>query len=498
MKLKKGPKYLVDSDPWMLAEDIPDIDFQFSQLWLSSFVNDLEKTVGINYKKILCIYHGCNLKFYYGKKDSNDFAEHVLSLIISKSSFGEKINNEIRKHSTKLKKISKTINAGYLSRLSDEQLSELYIKLDKIHTILYSWGWLPNAVDMFHGNFTDYLKKELSKKMRQDQINEALVTFSLNPEKSIIDQEQDSFLRLVELKQKGNKTEFNLAMNKHAAKYFYFKHLWLGKEGVYDGVYYEAEVDEFIKSGQSARDVINNKEIKRKDILKKQKLFIRKFKISKKLQKIFEIYSEFSVTKVFRRDAQLFWAYKMDFLFFELSKRLKSPVIDTRFMLPEEIVISLRSGLNKKLAATVKERVKCCAYYAEKGIDLIFVGADAKKYEDLVKEKRGERITEIKGQAACLGKVTGIVRIVNSVDDMKKMINGEILVSIATNPDIVPAMKIAAAIVTEQGGITSHAAIVSRELNVPCVIGTKIATKVLKDGDKVEVDANKGIVKILK
>ena len=63
---------------------------------------------------------------------------------------------------------------------------------------------------------------------------------------------------------------------------------------------------------------------------------------------------------------------------------------------------------------------------------------------------------------------------------------------------IVPVMKIAGAIVTDQGGITSHAAIVSRELDVPCVIGTKIATKVLKDNDFVEVDASKGIVIKLK
>lgn len=78
---------------------------------------------------------------------------------------------------------------------------------------------------------------------------------------------------------------------------------------------------------------------------------------------------------------------------------------------------------------------------------------------------------------------------------MKKFQKGDILVSVATDPDIVPAMKKAAAIVTEQGGITSHAAIVSRELGIPCIIGTKIATRVLKDGDMVEVDANKGTVK---
>jgi pyruvate, water dikinase len=59
-------------------------------------------------------------------------------------------------------------------------------------------------------------------------------------------------------------------------------------------------------------------------------------------------------------------------------------------------------------------------------------------------------------------------------------------------------MKKASAIITDEGGITSHAAIVSREMKKPCVIGTKIATKILKDGDLVEVDADRGIVNILK
>ena len=59
-------------------------------------------------------------------------------------------------------------------------------------------------------------------------------------------------------------------------------------------------------------------------------------------------------------------------------------------------------------------------------------------------------------------------------------------------------MKKAAAIVTDEGGITSHAAIVAREVGIPCVIGAKIATKALKDGDLVEVDADKGIVRIIK
>lgn len=67
-----------------------------------------------------------------------------------------------------------------------------------------------------------------------------------------------------------------------------------------------------------------------------------------------------------------------------------------------------------------------------------------------------------------------------------------------TSPEYVFAMKKASAAITDTGGLTSHAAIVSRELDIPCIVGTKIATKILKDGDLVEVDANKSIVKIIK
>ena len=76
--------------------------------------------------------------------------------------------------------------------------------------------------------------------------------------------------------------------------------------------------------------------------------------------------------------------------------------------------------------------------------------------------------------------------------------DGDILVTGMTRPEFVPLMKRSAAIITDEGGITCHAAIISRELGIPCIIGTKVATQVLKDGDMVEVDADKGIVRILK
>jgi phosphohistidine swiveling domain-containing protein len=105
---------------------------------------------------------------------------------------------------------------------------------------------------------------------------------------------------------------------------------------------------------------------------------------------------------------------------------------------------------------------------------------------------------EIKGNSAYKGYIKGKVRIVEPHTKVKIFNKGDILIAKMTTPDLIPYIKKASAIVTDEGGITCHAAIVSREMKKPCVIGTKIATKVFKDNDLVEVDANKGTVKKLK
>lgn len=104
----------------------------------------------------------------------------------------------------------------------------------------------------------------------------------------------------------------------------------------------------------------------------------------------------------------------------------------------------------------------------------------------------------VKGKTAYPGNVTGRVRKVLGHVQIPVLQEGEILVSTMTMPDFLPAMKKAAAFVTDEGGLTSHAAIIARELKKPCVVGTKFATQVFRDGDMVDVDAEKGIVRLLK
>jgi pyruvate,water dikinase len=106
--------------------------------------------------------------------------------------------------------------------------------------------------------------------------------------------------------------------------------------------------------------------------------------------------------------------------------------------------------------------------------------------------------SSLQGRVAYKGTITGRVRIVKVKDKMLFFKKGEILVAPMTTPDYLSIMKKAAAFITDEGGALCHAAIIARELKKPCIIGTKIATQVLKDGDLVEVDADKGEVRVIK
>lgn len=104
----------------------------------------------------------------------------------------------------------------------------------------------------------------------------------------------------------------------------------------------------------------------------------------------------------------------------------------------------------------------------------------------------------LKGKIASSGFARGRVRLVFTQEDSRKLVEGEILVSGMTTPAYIDAMRKAAAYVTDEGGVICHAAIVAREFGKPCVVGAKIATQVLKDGDMIEVDADNGVVRVVK
>ena len=107
----------------------------------------------------------------------------------------------------------------------------------------------------------------------------------------------------------------------------------------------------------------------------------------------------------------------------------------------------------------------------------------------------------IQGTVASMGEqhhFRGTARIVLTINEIGKITEGDILVTTMTSPDFIIGMKKAGAIITDTGGMLSHAAIVSRELKKPCIVGTEIATKVIHDGDVLELHCGKGTVRVIK
>lgn len=151
--------------------------------------------------------------------------------------------------------------------------------------------------------------------------------------------------------------------------------------------------------------------------------------------------------------------------------------------------------LSQRLITT---RKKICVLEVTQRRTRVLVGPRA---QTLIRNIEGSLDTKekiIAGTVGNAGVVRGIVSIILNPRLGKKFKKGTILVTGMTTPDFIPLMRVAAAIITDEGGMTCHAAIVARELGIPCVIGTKIATKVLQDGDMVEVDATGGIVRKIK
>lgn len=148
--------------------------------------------------------------------------------------------------------------------------------------------------------------------------------------------------------------------------------------------------------------------------------------------------------------------------------------------------------------SVLAERKKYSAILHMPGVKAIFAGKDAQEIEGLMAPKQEkEEVGTLKGTTAYPGKVRGSVKIILDPTKGDHFKEGDILVTGMTRPEYLSLMQKAGAFVTDSGGILSHAAIVARELKKPCVIGTQVATKVLKDGDMVEVDAEKGIVRVI-
>jgi phosphoenolpyruvate synthase/pyruvate phosphate dikinase len=273
----------------------------------------------------------------------------------------------------------------------------------------------------------------------------------------------------------------------------------------YTGPAYDLDYYLAVWSGLVRENVDVKKEIKKLlnrsiEIKRTKKILVKTLNIPRNLQKVYEIAADITFLKGYRKDATYYSFYILEKILKEISKRIGLDITESHMVTYKEIEDLLVH--NKKMDKEEIARRKDCAIMTIKDGNLIvYSGDEAKNFfanKNIKKEEIEINSDMFKGTCASSGQAKGVVKIINTTAEMDKMNQGDIMVSHTTFPALVPAMKKASAIVTEDGGITCHAAIVARELKTPCVTGIKIITKIVKDGDLVEVDADNGLVKIIK
>lgn len=280
----------------------------------------------------------------------------------------------------------------------------------------------------------------------------------------------------------------------HVRSYAWVNYVYEGPAA--DPQYFVSALKDLVEQGIQPGVQIRQYEREKKTLAWRQNAIMQKLRLNRYERTILELARASVFFKPYRRELQTRSYYLLEPLLAEIALRVGLTIKQVRMLLPlgvETLLLHRRVNLSE-----INNRIRCVVYGRQGKRQWLLVGKPA---EDFL-QSYGEKIIvadvkEIHGTTACVGKVGGVAKLISAPSEMGKMERGDVLISRATSPNLMPAIRKAAAIVTDEGGLTCHAAIVSRELKIPSVVGTKIATRVLKDGDRVEVDANKGIVRKL-
>jgi phosphohistidine swiveling domain-containing protein len=490
---------LVNTD-WSFASRNIDDDFHTDIVFIETSLNDIKEVINVNYSKSLVIYAGFEGAFYYSSKEEKIICGRILEKLILKPEWGNWINKRIVQESCKLENTWREIeNITNFKLLTDRDVLYLYNSQYINHRGLYKYAWLPEIVQGKEYGIESYLRALISNHKLKDFIYDSNsdTTFK-KQEKVILDLalkvSEDPHLKAVFLgKHKYIRPLLPSYMTKRinslVLKYGYLNYHGFSDRKLSDFNYYLMRIKELIEEP----DVL----FKLSSIINKQKeqKYVDYYKfIPEETRQLFKIYSNFGITKNRRRLAQLKNFFFLDKLIAEIALRKNLPEAYMRFMKPQEVVQLIAKN---EIPNNIQKRIEGMAYAFINGEESIIT--EKKIIQKIIDKLESFEERQIKGNIVCCGYVVGYACKIERREDYDNIdFKGKkILVSIEADPDLFDLIMKMDAIVTDQGGITCHIASIAREFNIPCIIGTKIATKQINHGDLIIVDANIGTIKII-
>lgn len=442
-------------------------------------------------------------EFYIRSKDYKNIVEKATPILFSIEKI-KKRSKQIKYLSNEAKKQVLFFYRNDLYKLTNQELLIMYNKMIYHYTRPLLYGFVTWCMQAFSESATLIIRKK-RKEIKKLGLDEKSVFGILvapckqspyTKKENALDKLTNEFKKLKISKSKLlNKEQIkNIAPVLHKKiMEFLEKYQWLGYDYSGPVMTYEETFEIITKR--------KNEKMKKLPAISRNNI-IRVCKLTNSEKNIFDTFSILTYIKDLRNSVDDFIHFCLiNYFFKEIGKRFNLTKEEIQYLWPEELE-NMLLGKERYTKKYIQKKAKClvATTILEDGFERYKVGEEAKRFVKKVKnfKTHNKEIKKFNGTIACPGLVKAQVKIVYSFDELDKIKYGDILVTHMTSPRFMSAIKICGAIITDEGGLTCHAAIIAREMNKPCIIGTKIATQVLKDGDLVEVDADKGGVKILK
>ena len=472
----------MENDEWFIWERQARLHSLF--LPLEAAMEPLRKYFGYSLPDTTVIFQGSIVKWLNRMEPLKALGRKMIDFYSVAQNL-QKFESDLEAEQEKLEAIFRKIDSMQFNSLEDRELFNVYSQFRKQYLAWYRLGWLVEPISM--------ASEDCLREIGVDRRKISIIT--LPAKDSFSKRELKDMLSIAARKKEGENAESLL--DEHATKYFWARNSYystqvLGKE------YFKKELVDILAKYPDSAKYLSELERADNEALEKKKALISGLALGEKEMALVELVSCFVWVQDYRKEHIMRANHYLDLLLNEIGRRKGFSKIEMAYTLPRDMP-KIADGLLKK--SDLKARMKNCLIIWKEFHDdyLIFTGAEAQRRAKQVFAERAfaHGLLEIQGLSANTGRRTGRAFVTMSPKEAEKLTAGDILVTSMTSPDFIEGMRKAAAIATDEGGITSHAAILARELGVPCVVGTKIATKAIKTGDRIEVDGNHGFVRKL-
>jgi len=482
----------VTKNDWFLIESTQKLDlFQIYPVARAFCKNNkAEKYFNVAIKNIM-VLNERHTDMYFLYDEWRDVGEKYFLFFKKDPSKLSEINKKIILHTNRLNDFADSVQS-----MPEEQTLEQCLDLCNVFfqrlMDLYAYAFFYEVLEIGPQKYlTDFLENVVAKYVndgRKTTIRKYFNILTTARKSSWIENEHIDFLKMIYEIIKDNNNEDNI-IKEHTRKYYWLPTFGSGK--TWDEAYFYQKIEKF--SNNPLKE-LQNKQQDKKNLINKQKKIEKILKLSETDKRTFADIRMLSYSKDFRRGVQNKTFLIMDTIIIpQMAKHLDVDIEFVRNNVVEELLQkNKRAKLDKNFAYVIENGVE--KTYRNKNQILKLKKIVASKHKEKNKKEMFSGAVAYRGSKKY---IKGYVKIILEKKDVAYFKDGDILVSHMTNPDIVEAITKSKAIITDMGGITCHVSIVARELKKPCIIGTKIATQVLKDGDLVEVDADEGVVRIL-